>query len=75
MRYPGYLWKPQILEPVCKFVHRPVCMLFYVSKFQHSSSNGLEMAVGGTGGSEVFLNVKIKQNIDLNSINGYLLEV
>jgi hypothetical protein len=43
MRYPRYPWIPQILEPVCKFVHRPVCMLFYDSKFQRSSSNGSEM--------------------------------
>jgi hypothetical protein len=44
MRYPRYPWIPQILEPVCKFIHRPVCMLFYVLKFQRSSSNGSEMA-------------------------------
>jgi hypothetical protein len=28
----------------------------------------LILTIGGTGGSGVFLNVKIKQNIDLNSI-------
>jgi hypothetical protein len=39
MGYPGYPWIPQIIEPVCQFIHRPVCMPFYVSKFQR-----LEMA-------------------------------
>jgi hypothetical protein len=43
MGYPGYSWIPQILEPVPHFVHRLVCMPFYVSKFQRSSSNGLEI--------------------------------
>jgi hypothetical protein len=42
--YPRYPWIPQILELVCQFVHRPVCMPFHVSKFQRSSSNGSEMA-------------------------------
>jgi hypothetical protein len=44
MRYPRYPWIPQILEPVRQFVQRPVCILVYVSKFQCSSSNGLEMS-------------------------------
>jgi hypothetical protein len=29
---------------ITQLIHRPVCMLFCVSNFQHSSSKGLEMA-------------------------------
>jgi hypothetical protein len=43
----------QILEPVRQFIHRPVCIPFYVSKFQRSSSNGLEMAAIQSQGMKI----------------------